>query len=679
MSEQFIFNISGTHLRVINFMAREANSKPYEVELMLASTDEIYFDDAIAQESLLTIRGQKDRYFHGIINKFIMAGKNGRYYLYQAMMVPSIWILSLRKNIRIFQKKSTKEIVTIILKEAGILSNSFSFRLQGKYEAREYCVQYRETDLDFISRLLEEEGIYYFFEHKTSKHKLIFGDSPVCYTPINGQSKISFKPSDGMVATEEFINSFSLARQIQTGSVTLKDFFYEKPSLNLTSTEKASSFKTLEIYDYPGLYTKKNEGKQRAKTRLQESVLFGDMAEGQGICRSFTPGFTFKLSDHKQNSLNQKYLLVEVNHSGSQPQALEERAGSAGFSYSNGFIAIPAKVTYKPVRNTPKPTVEGVQTAIVVGPSGEEIYTDKFGRVKVQFHWDRIGKYDEKSSCWIRVSQNWAGKNWGSFFLPRIGQEVIVDFLEGDPDRPIITGRVYNGESITPYNLPANKTKSTIKSLSSKGGGGFNEFRFEDKKDSEQIFVHAQKNMDVRVKNNIREWVGYDSHLIVNHDQFENVEGDKHLTVKGDHNEKIEGTTSIETQKDVHKKIGQNYAIDTAQEIHIKSGTNLIIEAGSAITLKAAGSFITIDSGGVAIKGGMIKLNSGGSPGSGAGATPDSPKEPSVADKADPGKKAKLIVASPFEREKYEPPASAIAQAKSMKEAAKKGCPFVET
>jgi len=679
MKEQFLFYISDKTFRVVNFMAREAISRPFEVELMLASTDEINFDDTIAQEALLIIRGQKDRYFHGIINKFMQSGKKGRFFLYQAMMVPSIWLLSLRKNSRIFQNKSTKDIVKKLLEEVGVLSNSFSFKLQEKCDPREYCVQYRETDLNFISRLLEEEGIFYFFEHKKNKHTMIFGDSPVCYQPIKGTSKISFRPSGGMVTTEEFINTFSLARQIQSGSVTLKDFFYEKPSLNLTSTEKGSAFKSLEIYDYPGLYTEKSKGKQRTKTRLKETILFTDVAEGKGLCRTFTPAFTFQLTDHKQSALNQEYLLVEVNHSGEQPQSLEESGGGAGFSYSNDFLAIPSSVTYKPERNSPKPFVEGVQTALVVGPSGEEIHTDKFGRIKVQFHWDREGKYDDKSSCWIRVSQNWAGKNWGGIFLPRIGQEVIVDFLEGDPDRPIVTGCVYNAESIPPYALPAEKTKSTIKTRSSKGGGGFNEIRFEDKKDNEQIFIHAQKNMDVRIKNNLREWIGYDTHLIVNHDQIENVEGDKHQTVKGDQNQKTEGTASIEIVKDFHQKVGQNFALDSAQEIHLKAGSNLIIEAGSSITLKASGSFITIDSGGVAVKGSMIKLNSGGSPGSGAGASPDTPKEPSVADKADPGKKIKLQVATPFEREKYQPPPSAIAQAKSFKEAAKKGCPFVDT
>ncbi|MBN1843975.1 MAG: type VI secretion system tip protein VgrG, partial [Deltaproteobacteria bacterium] len=332
------------------------------------------------------------------------------------------------------------------------------------------------------------------------------------------------------------------------------------------------------------------------------------------------------------------------------------------------FVAIPSSVTFRPERNTPKPVVEGVQTAIVAGPSGEEIYTDEHGRVKVQFHWDRQGKYDEKSSCWIRVSQNWAGKNWGMFFLPRIGHEVIVDFMEGDPDRPIITGRVHNAEAVPPYELPTERTKSTIKSLSSPDGDGFNEIRFEDKKGEEDIFIHAEKNQDIRVKNDLREWIGNDSHLIVYNDKLEQVEVNKHLTVKGDHNEKVDGTISIEAGRDMQEKVGQKHALDAGQEIHLKAGMKVIIEAGTQVSLKAGGNFVDIGPGGVTIQGTMVKINSGGSAGSGSGCSPESPQEPQEAGVAETGEKVYL---TPF-------PPSNTPQAQALQQASQSGKPLCE-
>ena len=292
-----------------------------------------------------------------------------------------------------------------------------------------------------------------------------------------------------MVPEVEAVNSFVFSRQIQSGKITLSDFNFEKPSLDLTAQIQADSFQKLEVYDYPAEYLDPDRGKKLAEIRLQEAVMFKDKAEGQSVCPRFTPGFTFKLTDHEREGFNQDYLLVEVLHSGAQPQTLEEQAGMGGSSYSNQFFCIPSAVTLRPERNTPKPIVEGIQTAIVAGPAGEEIYTDEHGRVKVQFHWDREGKRDEKSSCWIRVSQLWAGENWGAMYIPRIGHEVMVDFIEGDPDRPIVTGRVYHGTNKPPYTLPDEKTKSTIMSNTSPGGKTHNELLMEDKNGKTQVVL----------------------------------------------------------------------------------------------------------------------------------------------------------------------------------------------
>jgi len=335
-----------------------------------------------------------------------------------------------------------------------------------------------------------------------------------------------------------------------------------------------------------------------------------------------------------------------------------------------------SKQAFRPRQISHRPFVQGPQTAIVVGPSGDEIHTDEYGRVKVHFHWDRYDQCDENSSCWIRVAQQWAGKRWGSILIPRIGQEVIVDFLEGDPDRPLVTGRVYNAECMPPYALPENATMSTLKSLSSKGGGGFNEIRMEDKKGNEQLFIHAEKNQDVRVKNDTFEWIGNERHLIVKTDQLEQVDGDKHLTIKGDRNEKVTGTVSLQAAMDLQQKVGQKHALDAGMEIHLKAGMNVIIEAGMSITLKAGGGFIVVGPAGVTISGTPVLINSGGSAGSGSGCAPEAPKPPKEAAKAEPGE-----ISKPPPKP-APPPAPAAgfknAQAQTLANAAQDGTPFCE-
>jgi type VI secretion system secreted protein VgrG len=341
--------------------------------------------------------------------------------------------------------------------------------------------------------------------------------------------------------------------------------------------------------------------------------------------------------------------------------------------YENDFSCIPHPTPFRPPRLTKRPKIQGTQTAMVVGPPGEEIFVDKYSRVKVQFHWDREGKYDDKSSCWIRVSQPAAGKGWGFIWIPRIGQEVIVDFLDGNPDRPIITGRVYNGESMPPYALPKEMTKSTMKTYSSKGGGGFNEIRLEDKKGKEQIFINAERNQDIRIKNDLYETIGVDSHLIIEGDQLERISGDRHLHVKGDENEKIDGTLSREAGMDLQEKVGMNYAMDAGMEIHLKSGMNVVIESGTTLTLKVGGNFINLNPGGVFISGSMVMINSGGAAGSGSGSSPQPPKDPKEADTADPGEMAELPPAkAPQKPTKFSPAALVLQQA------AKSGTPFCD-
>lgn len=549
------FTVDGTELMVVSFHVEEKVSSPFFADLQLASEDEIQFDAVVGKVGLLTIEsGSDDRYVHGIVSRFVLSGVNGRFFLYEAQIVPQVQLLALEQDCRIFQQQSVPDIVEQILVESGITRDLYAFRLQGGYPEREYCVQYRESDLNFISRLLEEEGIFYFFEHSAEKHLMVFGDGTINYQPIAGEATVSFNPGGGLMAEEEAVFNFHLARQIRTGKYTLRDFNFEKPSLDLTSEETDSGQSEREVYDYPGQYATTEMGRQLARVRLQQTIQFKERADGKSVVPRFAPGFTFTLAGHEMERFNREYLLTSLIQTGSQPQVLAEKAdASSGTRYENSFSAIPSAVTLRPEIKTLKPVVEGVQTAIVTGPQGEEIYTDQHGRVKVQFHWDRFGLNDDRSSCWIRVSQLWAGSGWGAMFIPRIGQEVIVDFIEGDPDRPIITGRVYHGSNVPPYDLPDEKTKSTIKSESTTGGGGFNEIRFEDKKGGEEIYIHGQKDCRIVIGNCKSQTVGVDENLSVGNkrnknvavDESETIGSNKTVIVGANHTETIGGNMSL--------------------------------------------------------------------------------------------------------------------------------------
>jgi len=658
---RFLFEVLGVSYvtSVKAFKLVERISSPFELHVSLVSEEEINFDEVVGKEALLTLLGEEnDRYLHGILRQFIQNGSKGRFYFYEAEVIPSLWLLSLEQDCRIFQNKKVEDIIRQVLQDGGITGDRFNFRLQGKYPEREYCVQYRETDLDFISRLCEEEGIFYFFEHAKDKHVLVFGDSTIAYQTIEGEKEITFNPTIGMVPDREYVYDLAFSQKVFSGKMTRRDFNFEKPTLDLTTKEQDKSYSKLEIYDYPGRYIEEGRGKGLTKVRLEESMTFKEKAAGKSTSPRFIPGFKFKLIDHERKSFNQEYLIAEVCHEGQQPQALQELADpKEKFSYSNDFISIPSPVVFRPERKTPRPVVKGIQTAVVVGPKDEEIYTDKYGRIKVQFHWDREGKKDDKSSCWIRVASIFAGGQYGSIFTPRIGQEVIVDFLEGDPDQPLITGRVYNGDHMPPYTLPDEKTKSTIKTNSSIGGDGFNEIRFEDKKGEEQLFIHAEKDVDIRVKNDRRELVGNDRNLIVKRDLKEKIEFDKHVMVeksefrevKSDYNlkvggkkaEEITGSSSLKVTGNMIESFNANHSENVTATYHLK-GMNVKIEGMTGIELKVGGSSIVLTPAAIFIQGSpLVNINSGSgppvAPASAALVPPAPPAEPAMAASASPG------------------------------------------
>lgn len=580
---RFSFKVNGSDpgFRVIGFRGIEGLSRLYRFELELAiKDDDADFSSVLNQPALLTLLGDDDpRYINGVVSRLEESGKQGPFTTYRATLVPKAWSFGLRSNCRIFQKKTLEDIVSQLLDEAGLAGDEYRFSLQGQHPERQYCVQYRESDWNFISRLLEEEGIFYYFEHSEDKHVLVMADNSSIHTAIPGTQEIVYHPAAGQVTDEESIQSFAYAEEVNSDAIRLRDFNFEKPGLNLESDSAADEAKPYELYDYPGRYADPDVGKDLASLRLDALRAMRKVGMGKSNCPRLTSGYLFTVEDHPQDARNIEYLIYEVVHEGRQPQVMEELAGSSDSGYVSQFRCMPSDVPFRPACITPKPTVQGPQTAVVVGPSNEEIYTDKFARVKVQFHWDREGNNDENSSCWIRVSQLWAGAGWGAMHLPRIGQEVIVDFLEGDPDRPIITGRVYHGTNCPPYSLPDEKTKSTIKSDSSPGGGGSNEIRFEDKKGNEEVYLHAQKDLNEVIENDMSTSVGNNQSLTVDKDRTKSIKGNETTTVEGDRQETVNGTETLNI------KGNRTETLDADESITIKGNRTEQVSGNEDLTI----------------------------------------------------------------------------------------------
>lgn len=649
----------------------------FDLELLSEVNSAIAAEDILGRRVTITIAlpGFKERYLNGFISAFEQSGRDRRFTYYRAQMAPWLWFLGRTASCRMFQDKTVLEIITKVFQDLGF--TDYRNATEETYETREYCVQYRETALNFVSRLMEQYGIFYFFEHDKDKHTLVLADSTSVYQECPDQAQVRFTQITGPLEDEDSISDFSVRYELRPGKYALTDYNFETPTTDLgaslPSTVTVGGNERLEIYDYPGEYLDRSAGETLARIRMEEEEAAYTVARGVSNCRAFVSGYKFTLTDHYRDDFNQAWTLLGIQHAASVGGSYygADRAAEPE-NYTNTFSAIPASAPFRPPRVTPRPVVQGPQTAVVAGKAGEEIWVDKYGRVKVQFHWDRESQADETSSCWIRVSQLWAGKNWGAMWIPRIGQEVIVDFLEGDPDQPIITGRVYNAVEMPPYELPAERTKSTIKSYSSKGGGGFNEIRFEDKKGSEQIFIHAQNRQDNRVRGNSYETVGGQRHLVVYKDQYEHVKGDKYLHIEGDHFEVIDSSKWHWTKGDRGEKADGTFVILAGQKMSLAAPQLVHIGSDTTVTLKGPGGFIQIDAAGVTIQGTNVLINSGGSP---ARAPSCNISQGPDAQEADTGKPGQADQPPPRRRQRAAVQSQA---AQAMKQAAQNGTAFSE-
>lgn len=632
----------------------EQLGRPYVLTLdMLSHNPNVPFASVINQNAQVRVQlpsaPGKHRYIHGCVRSFNRVGSWQDAICYEAVVVPHLWNLSCTSDCRIFPPGlSAPEIIKSILDEAKIVD--VEMRLREPHVKREYCVQYRESDLDFICRLMEEEGMYYYFLHSEDKYEMIIVDSAKAHEPVAGYERAVIR-TDGMQSLAEFevVLECSIGSTFNPSVYVHKDYDFTSPKKNLTSTARLPhDYDTtpFEVFNWPGCYKDLSQGETLANVRIQELNRHSKVYRGKSNIRGMACGCRMVLMpDNGQEDMPILITSCKSQFHNSDVESETNPRYSNRPEYEIEFTGIDAEAQFRLARTTRRPIVSGPQTAVVVGPEGEEIWTDEYGRVKVQFHWDRRGRRNQDSSCWIRVAQVWAGKNWGAMYIPRVGQEVIVDFLEGDPDQPIVIGRIYNGDQMPPNQLPQNRMMSTLKSSTTPGGSGFNEISFNDEKGKELLFIHAQRNADVRVGNDYTDTTKRDRHETVGRDRKSLTKGDLHSHVNGSMNQKVAGTISVQAGMEMHEKVGTKKAVQAGQEIHLKAGMKVVLEAGVQLTIKAAGGFIDIGPAGITIQGTIVKINSGGAAGSGSGASPEAPAPPQDAQIGKPGGLAKLLSA----------------------------------
>ncbi|MBY7792326.1 type VI secretion system tip protein VgrG [Vibrio fluvialis] len=635
----------------LELASRLANLTPDMVVDKVAELT-LYRDDMLVQR------------VNGIVRRFTQGDTGHHHTFYSLTLVPALERLSLRHNSRIFQLKTVPEILSILLQEMGI--NDYAFALTRDCAQREFCVQYRETDLDFLHRLAAEEGLVYSFIHEKGKHTLIFSDASESLPKLG--EPIPYNTLAGGMIESPYISALSVHTQSEVSQTALQDYSFKKPAYSFAQqavgTEMAYQQPDYEHFDAPGRYKDDVSGKAFSQIRLDYLRRNAHTATGKSNQPLLRPGVKFDLQEHLDDTLNRDWLVVRVTSQGTQPQALEEAGGNGATTYANQFTLIPAHRTW---RATPqaKPQVDGPMIATVVGPQGEEIFCDEHGRVKLHFPWDRYSNGDEHSSCWVRVSQGWAGSQYGMIAIPRIGHEVIVSFLNGDPDQPIVTGRTYHATNTAPYTLPDNKTKTVLRTETHQGQG-YNELSFEDQAGSEQIYLHAQKDFDGLIENDHTRVIKHDKHLTVENDRFTQIKNNQHLTVGGESRESVTGNRTLMVEGSLHVKTGSVWVNESGTEVHIKAGQKVVIEAGSEITVKAGGSFVKVDPAGVHLSGAGVNLNSGGSPGSGSGFSGQAATLPGNLDDAPPLDAPKTV--------SYQ----ALLQAEEANVPAVKPCPLAE-
>jgi type VI secretion system secreted protein VgrG len=577
-------------LLLVRLTGQEEMSRLFHFNLEMLSEDDALPAPSIVGKSV-TFRVDfptgEPRFFNGVVNQFTYCGRGDRLSVYRAEVVPWLWFLTKTTDCRIFQSKSVPDIVKQIFGDLGF--NRFKFDLKGNHPAWDYCVQYRESDFNFVSRLLEEEGIFYYFQHESGNHTLMLGDHKDAFKDAKDKDvEFQAKLTEGNLT--DHVWRWEHQYRFRTGKWAHTDYNFETPTTSLmtnaSSVVKLDGNSKFEQYEYPGGFEARGDSEAAVKLRMEEEESGFDTVLGEGHCRSFSPGAKFKLvGHHSPREKGKGYVLTRVEHAACSEASYWNEAPSEIETYHNIFQSVPDTVSYRPERITEKPLIQSVQTAVVTGPAGEEIFTDKYGRVKVQFHWDREGKQDDRTSCWIRVAQVHAGKGFGGIDIPRIGEEVIVSFIDGDPDRPIIIGRVYNAGQMPPFGLDGadnakHKVVSGMKSKTYKGSG-YNEFSLDDTPGNELIRVHGQYDMDSTIEHDLRE------HVL--NDRSRDVTKNETITIGVNRTESVGSNETLTVGSDRTQTIGANDSLTVAMTRTHTVGVNEAITVGAAQEVTVGG------------------------------------------------------------------------------------------
>lgn len=612
---QFTLTLDGVahDFQILAFEGTEAIGRPYRFQLELVSERPDWPLESLLHRRAFLGLGPGDAGIHGQIAAVAQGDSGHRLTRYRIELVPRLAYLAHRTNSRIFQGLSVPEILAQLLQEHGILEGDYRFALGPTvYPTRDYCVQYRESDLAFLNRLCEEEGLHYHHQQRRDGHVLVFGDDATCF-PRLGATR--YLPGSGLVADEAVISHFAVGLQTRSSATTLRDHDPLQPRLRLESRADVTSPPALEHYGFPGRFIDRETGKRLSARRLESLRLDAHQAQGTSDRAGLLSGHFLPLEQHPHGDWNQLWLLTEIHHQGRQPQVLEESLPNPSVEdglrqgYRNTFVALPSTVPFRLPRRHPRPTMLGAQTALVTGPASEEIHCDALGRVKVQFHWDRQGQADERTSCWLRVASGWAGPGYGALAVPRIGMEVLVGFLEGDPDQPLVIGCLHHAEHRPPLELPRDRTRSTFKSLSSPGGNGYNELRLEDRQGQEEIHLHAQRDWDERIGHDHRSEIGHERHQRIGANSYSTFHAEEHRITHGERRTEVRADDHLDVSESQHLRLDGGLFVEAGSEIQLQSGQKIVLEAGARLTLKAGGSFVQLDARGVTLVGPSIRVN----------------------------------------------------------------------
>ncbi|AMS16091.1 type IV secretion protein Rhs [Pseudomonas chlororaphis] len=618
--------------KVLAFDGTEALSTLYAIRVELVSENPDFDLESLLNQPAILQFGLNGEGIHGHIEDVYVGEAGRRLTRYHLTLVPVLHYLQFSFNQRIFQHLTVPQIIVQVLGGHGIQPDVYTFNVSTSPE-HEYCTQYGESDFDFIQRLCAEDGIAWHHQHSADGHRLVFTEDQTCF-PMLGDTP--YQQDTGTVADHPVVNRFSQRFNTRTSTVTRRDYDLKRPSLLLESQFTADFQPALEDYRYPASITTLERGRVLARQALERHRVDYQLAEGQSDQPILRSGHFFNLTEHPRKSCNDLWLLLSVTHAGRQPQSLEESVTSDtqpedGFTqgYRNSFTAIPWDVFFRPPLLTRRP-LAGSQTARVTGPAGEEIFCDEYGRVKVELHWDRLELGSDKSSCWLRVASSWAGESFGAVTIPRIGMEVVVSFLEGNPDNPLITGVVPNKATPVPYPLPANKSKTVLRSRSTPDSGGYNELSIEDRAGQEKIFLRAQRDIeqlvlndsDTKIGNDRREQITRDSHSLIENDRFEQVDmnssslikGDELHTTQGMRNTQIGGNELLSITGVGSITVEGTWVLQAGPQARV-TATNVVVDASASLTLKGGEHYMVINSGGIFTS---VPIVQGGAPVAGA-------------------------------------------------------------